>query len=240
MRDLKTVFKLKKIQKYIRENEFESGKVSWTKIERYSDVPDAWPAIEWGIKEGYIKNHKNNLYQNIEFVEIMEEDYYEFLRDKLEIYFMKQHKKGAIFEIAITARRDSKISGRWTRPDLVAYSFKKYPYIPDSDFDVLTFEVKRSNDISVLAVFESLAHRSAASKSYVVFPKVENSEAIDRIYEEAQRYGIGVIIINDPLSDDPIELTLDARKEFMDKEKASNFLQAVLTDQQLSTLTVAR
>jgi len=93
--------------------------------------------------------------------------------------------------------------GTWTRPDIVVVALRIFPYLPGKFCDVITFEIKPSSAIDVTAVYESLAHRRAATQSYAFFHcpidrEDAESENLDRIQEECERHGIGMIVARDP------------------------------------------
>jgi hypothetical protein len=106
--------------------------------------------------------------------------------------------------VEITARQGRReTGGRWSRPDLAVIGFTTYVYVPGRHFDVVTFEVKPTSAIDVTAVYEALAHRRAATRSYVVLhvPEAQESEmktTLDEVCNEAERHGIGVIVVESP------------------------------------------
>lgn len=225
------------IQKYIDQEQAYKGFASRTKIERYSNVDDYNDVLQWLVKNKYVKFLSGNLYENKTICEIYEEDYYDYLKIKIFELLGDQHKKGDVFDVEITARKDSKIVGRWTRPDIVAYSKKSFAYVPDFEFDIITYEVKRPQDLNVLALFEALAHRSAATKSYVVCEEPQRDAHLERIFEEAHNHGIGIIFIEPEVVEPRIAIKLEAVRRPLNKAKASDFLQAVMTNEQLATLS---
>lgn len=86
--------------------------------------------------------------------------------------------------------------GSWSRPDVTVVGVKKYEFLPDRLLEVFSFEVKASYDVSIKGVLEALAHREAATRSYVIYHTDgrdlgEFPEAL-RIEELAVRHGIGV------------------------------------------------
>lgn len=230
-------FKLKAQQliDYIVKNGKERSS-SWTKIQRYSGLDDPAPVIDFCVASGFIEEMGYNFYKAIvDKIPSNESDLYEFVEGGLKILLYDKRKRidGEIFKIEMTAWSDSKIAGKWTRPDIIAVSKRKYPYVPDIEFDILTFEVKTSQTVNVLAVFEALAHRSAASLSYVVFPvpDVEFRQPNDinqRIIFECAKYGIGLICINDLFDQNSFVEILEAQRHDLDKARGSDFLRAVM------------
>lgn len=106
--------------------------------------------------------------------------------------------------IEITAKQGSKqTGGKWTRPDITAIGCKKFLYLPSQFLDVITFEIKPTNTIDVSAVYEALAHRRSATRAYVIahIPKKVKSdykEIMEAVYDEAKKFGVGVIVVDDP------------------------------------------
>jgi len=102
---------------------------------------------------------------------------------------------------ALQGRRST--GGTWTRPDIVVVALRIFPYLPGKFCDVITFEIKPSSAIDVTAVYEALAHRRAATQSYAFFhcpleQEDVESDNLDRIQEECERHGIGMIVARDP------------------------------------------
>jgi hypothetical protein len=230
-------FKLKaqKLIDYIINNGKEKT-CSWTKIDRYSKIEDPWTVVEFCLSAGFIENKGYNTYLAVvDKIPTSESDLYEFIEQGLTIllYDKKKRIDGEIFKIEMTAWSDSKIAGKWTRPDIIAVTKKKYPYIPDIEFDILTFEVKTESTVNVLAVFEALAHRSAASLSYVVFPVHEDNfrkpnDVNQRIIFECAKYGVGLICVNDMFDSGSFVEVLEAQRHDLDRGRGSDFLRAVL------------
>jgi hypothetical protein len=220
---------------FIDKNKNPDGTCTWTVIDRYSGIIDVGSIVEYSLNNNILKNHGYNKYSiiNKDFA-IKEDDYYQFLEEGISVLFSKIKKvDGEISKTQITARTDSKIAGKWTRPDIVAVSKKKYPYIPDYEFDIMTFEVKRPEDVNVLAVFEALAHRSAASLSYVVFPVADSrflkpNDVDQRILSECAKHGIGIICVNNIEDVASLVTVLEAERAVLDRARGSDFLRAVL------------
>jgi hypothetical protein len=140
-----------------------------------------------------------------------------------------------------TARKDTKVAGRWTRPDFTVVTSRAFPYIRQTEFDIITFEAKRPKDAEALAVFEALAHNSAATRSYVFFPITEAdlnaSVQGERIREECVRHGIGLFLVQDSYALDKALLLIEAHPRPLNPEKCSHFLQQVLEKEELAVIT---
>lgn len=197
------------------------------------DMFDA--ATEHGCSIKVLRCGSYNKYSAPKPFVIPEEAYYDLITQALQALWEKEGHDVSQFYIENTSRKDSKIEGPWTRPDLTLVSYKKFPWTIGSEFDVVTFEVKRPDSANVLAVFEALAHVTAATRAYVVFPLSKNAWAKAnpaqerRVRDECAKHGVGLILIedifNEPLADHLIKAT---RKE-IDHEKCSAFLEAVVS-----------
>jgi hypothetical protein len=105
-----------------------------------------------------------------------------------------------IRQTALAGRRDT--GGTWTRPDLCIVAIRKFKFLRDPVFDVVSFEVKPNWAISVEGVFEALAHRQYATRAYVIYHVSDKDFAAqpeaERITELAEQHGIGVILAETP------------------------------------------
>jgi hypothetical protein len=103
------------------------------------------------------------------------------------------------FELRITAspRERSRDSGQWSRPDLTLVEVNTFEYLPGSNLEVTTFEVKRFADVqNIASVYEAAAHSRWAHYAYLVaeVPK-EKTDLPDRFVSEVQRFRIGLMIM---------------------------------------------
>jgi hypothetical protein len=136
---------------------------------------------------------------------LKEQELYEPVAKVLRTTWAKEQSfREVVAEVtAKQGKRDT--GGRWTRPDVTVASMTTLLFVPGKFFDVATFELKPSDAIDVVSVYEALAHRRAATRSYVWLhlsdEQVETPEmieALEAIRTEAKRYGIGVIVAADP------------------------------------------
>jgi hypothetical protein len=71
--------------------------------------------------------------------------------------------------VEITAQQGRRqTGGRWSRPDIIAVEVRTFQYVPGKFLTVTTYEIKPTDAIDVTAVYEALAHRRAATHSYVL------------------------------------------------------------------------
>lgn len=200
-----------------------------------SDVFDE--AVQYGCDNGIIGWGKQNYYKKLKSFVVPEESYYDLIQASIESIWLADRYDSADFYVEKTARRDSKIEGPWTRPDLTLVSYKRFPWTIGTEFDVVTFEVKRPDSANVLAVFEALSHASAATRAYVVFPvepkawRTSNPAQEKRVRDECIRHGVGLILAYRKGAKVVQEHLLRASRREIDHEKCSDFLDAVLTDE---------
>ena len=108
----------------------------------------------------------------------------------------------------ITAHRGRiRTGGTWTRPDISVLAITSYKYPPRRVFEIITFEIKPSDRVSIDGVFEALSHKQFAHRSYVLYNvtdvdddggwNLENYQEGTRILQTARKYGIGVIVASD-------------------------------------------
>ena len=142
----------------------------------------------------------------------------------------RQHK------VEITANRGGlKTGGTWTRPDVVLAAYRIFPFLPGRYLDVITFEIKPRAWIDVTAVYEALAHRRAATQSYVWFhcPAEDRdgmAEILDRVTDEAERHGVGVIVASSPGEITTWETLADAERVEPDPELLNEFIDVQLSE----------
>lgn len=232
--ELKRLNHLKKIIDFIKS---EGGSATWTKIKRYSEVPDDFVSdcVEFGRNNGYIVCGDYNVYSIIKDVNIGEENFYKAINYSIYNLWKKEKFQENEYYIENTSRVDSKIAGPWTRPDLTLVSYRRYPWTIGEEFDVVSFEVKKPETSNVLAVFEALSHRTAATRSYAVFPIDENTwESSDpaqaaRVRDECSKHGVGLILVEKIFENPTAKHVIRAQRNEIDHEKCSDFLQAVMS-----------
>lgn len=137
-----------------------------------------------------------------------------------------------IEQTAHQGRRNT--GGNWTRPDFVVLGVKKYEYTPGIVRDVETFEVKP--DLSgIEAVFETAAHSRFATKSYLAIhaiPEDLDEERLGRIESECQRFGLGLILFDDPADPETWKYRVEATRNEPDPEFLERFLNEQVEDRE--------
>lgn len=136
--------------------------------------------------------------------------------------------------VEITASQGRRnTGGTWTRPDIVVAALRIFPFLPGKFFDLITFEIKPTWAVNVTAVYEALAHRRAATQSYVWLHCQggdQEKEALTGIKEEAERHGIGVIVATDPADYDTWDTIAEPARVEPDPETLNEFIALQVTD----------
>ncbi|MDU0343025.1 hypothetical protein [Bosea rubneri] len=216
-----------------------------TKLSRLldKDHKELHGALEYGCEKKILEWQEGNWYVLKKNFVIAEDAFYGAAESGLKKLWQGEYFHENEFYIENTSRKDSKIVGRWTRPDLTLISHKKFPWTIGREFDVVTFEVKRPDSCNVLAVFEALSHASAATKAYAVFPvdhaswRKENPAQEARVLDECSRHGIGLILIEDVYVAPRAVHLIKAQKREIDHERCSEFIGAVMSDAGKSRLS---
>lgn len=73
-----------------------------------------------------------------------------------------------------------------------------YDHLPQKHLDVFTFEVKPSDQLNILGVYEALAHSRRSNFAYVLYQVVGESPELEEIKREAIRLRVGVLTFEDP------------------------------------------
>lgn len=137
--------------------------------------------------------------------------------------------------VEITAQQGARpTGGRWTRPDITVASYKTFAYVPGKHFDLITFEIKPYDTLDVTVIYEALAHRRAATRSYALVhvPEERQSElqaVLDEVSSEAKRFGVGLVVAADPADYDTWEELVEAVRHEPDPERLNDFLAQQVT-----------
>lgn len=120
-----------------------------------------------------------------------------------------------------------KTGGKFTRPDFVVIGFRCYEYTPGKVRDVETIEVKLW-PCGIEAVFEAAAHSRCATRSHLAIMRDRtlgpSDEDLARLEAECQRFGIGLIVLDDPEDPDTWDYRVDAVRQEPDPELLESFL----------------
>ncbi|WP_152991288.1 hypothetical protein [Frankia sp. R43] len=160
---------------------------------------------------------------------------YEPMRRVIAGDWAKDHRSD-LLAVEITAMQGRRATGgTWSRPDIVSVEVRTFSYVPGKYLEVVTFEVKPVTAINVQAVYEALAHRRAATHSYVLLhvPPAEAvglEENIAAITDVARSHGVGVVLIGDPDDYQTWEEREEAQRVEPDPERLDAFLATQLGD----------
>jgi len=165
---------------------------------------------------------------------VHEADLYPDIRGTLETFWAKERQIEPL-AVEISASQGRKATGgRWTRPDLVSVAVRTYRYLPGKYIEVVTFEVKPCDAITVTAVYEALAHLRSATHAYVIFHVPdEDAESVKQTIEEARHvsraHGVGLITMGDPKAWDTWNELEEARRVEPDPERLDEFISVQLS-----------
>jgi hypothetical protein len=139
-------------------------------------------------------------------------------------------KRFALDDVLVdeTHSRGSKdTGGMFTRPDITAVGIRSYVYL-SKRLEIVTFEIKSAEAVSIMGVLEAIAHREAAHRAYVMFAtsrvKFETAIEGERITELAQKYGVGIVLTERPDDVESWEIMLDAIRHEPDPGRLDRFL----------------
>lgn len=106
---------------------------------------------------------------------------------------------------------------------------------------LVTFEVKADGRWGIESVYEAAAHSAFAHKSYLAIhaPKprlVRESREFDRLVEHAERFGIGVMVFQNPADWDTYEVVLEAVRGQPDPGDVDDFVETQLDKESRAAL----
>lgn len=171
--------------------------------------------------------------QTVQQVRISEVDLYEPALKVIRNSWVKLYSYDESASAITALRGRANTGGKWTRPDVSVLAVRAFPYLPGRYFDIITFEIKPPDDISVEGVFEALSHQQFATKSYVIYNVTDDDLANDfsndekagaRIMETARRHGVGVIVANKIEDYDYWEELNTPKRVSPDPEQANRFI----------------
>ena len=99
----------------------------------------------------------------------------------------------------------------------------------------MTFEVKTLPEITVIGIYEALAHLRNATKAYVIYYMPESelnakNDVLETIVDEAKKHNIGVYVVSgDPANMDSWDERVEARaSKDVDLENLNDFISTQL------------
>ena len=156
-----------------------------------------------------------------------ERDLYPQLKASIEEKWIKRFALDDVLVAETHSRGSRDTGGTFTRPDITAAGVRRCVYLPKR-LEIVTFEIKPSESISIMVVLEAIAHREAAHRAYVLYAtsraNFEISSESDRILELAQKYGVGVVLTEKPQDVESWEILLDAVRNEPDPSRLDRVL----------------
>lgn len=117
--------------------------------------------------------------------------------------------------------------GTFTRPDITVAGMRSYVFLPKR-LEIITFEIKPAESVDIMGVLEAVAHREAAHRAYVVYAigrsAFDSAAEVERISELAQKFGIGVVLTEEPGDASTWEIALEAVRHEPDPARLDRFL----------------
>lgn len=162
-----------------------------------------------------------------------EPNLYEPMRKVIERDWAQEHRQD-LLAVEITAFGGGRPDGIWTRPDITTVEVRTFEYVPGKHLDVNTFEIKSPSSVNVQAVYEALAHRRAATRSYVLFyiPPDKASvlkHDVERLLRQPACTASGLSPRANPCDYDTWEELEEAQRSAPDPEKLNDFISAQLS-----------
>ncbi len=137
--------------------------------------------------------------------------------------------------VEVTAQQGRRATGgTWSRPDIVSVDVRTFAFVPGKHLEITTFEIKPASAITVQAVYEALAHRRAATRSYVLLhvpiDDAELDEQVRDVCSVARSHGIGVVTAGEPHNYQTWEEREEAQRIEPDPERLDQFITTQLSD----------
>lgn len=163
-----------------------------------------------------------------------ESDLYEPVLQYIRNWWVKDYRIERYVN-EITAHKGNKdTGGKWTRPDITLFAVRQYPFIPGKTIELISFEIKPKDTFDIQGVFETASHSVFAHRSYLMIhmtkdPDSDNSDVLDRISRECERFGIGFITFTDPKDWDTYKNRQEAEHKNPDPDQLCDCMQALLS-----------
>lgn len=140
----------------------------------------------------------------------------------------------------ITAQQGKRnTGGLWTRPDVTLIAEQTFTYVPDKLFEVITFEIKPGISTAMAGVYEAAAHSAFAHRSYLAMPDskdYENSPLFDRIRDECERFGLGLLLFEDVADWDKYNFEVSAERNTPDPQSVNDFIKTQISEKGRETI----
>ena len=160
-----------------------------------------------------------------------ERNLYEPFLDTLRKYFSKDYRIRD-FVAEITAHQGSRTTGgKWTRPDITMVAVKMFQYVPGKTLELITFEIKPVGSWGVEGVYETASQSIFANTSYLCVhcpvPIPDGDQ--DRLEKEAARFGVGLMLFEDPADWETCDIRVAPEYKTPDPEETNQFISVQLS-----------
>jgi hypothetical protein len=121
----------------------------------------------------------------------------------------------------------------WTRPDVTLIAIQTFVFVPVKQFDVITFEIKPSIESVMEGVYECAAHSAFANRSYLALPDLDtyqDNQLFDRISDECERFGLGLILFKDVTNWDTYNFQIPAKRNNPDPRSVNDFIKGQISE----------
>jgi hypothetical protein len=156
-----------------------------------------------------------------------EKNLYAPLKASIEGKWIKRFALDDVLVDETHSRGSKDTGGTFSRPDITAVGFRSYVYLTKR-LEIVTFEIKPAESVSIMGILEAIAHREAAHRSYVMYAtsrvKFEAAIEFERITELAQKYGVGIVLTEKPDDVESWEIMVDAIRHEPDPARLDRFL----------------
>ncbi|OAI84229.1 hypothetical protein AYO27_13365 [Rhizobium sp. GHKF11] len=158
---------------------------------------------------------------------LRERDLYPALKRAIETRWINRFALDDVIVDETHSRGSKDTGGTFTRPDITTAGIRRYVYLPKR-LEIVTFEVKTSDSVTIMGVLEAIAHREAAHRAYVIYatarPVFDEAIEAERITELAQKYGVGIVLAEQPEAVETWEILIDAIRHEPDPARLDRFL----------------
>lgn len=169
-------------------------------------------------------------------------DYYPKIKRALEAHWVRTHEFDRSL-VEITACMGGRpTGGKWSRPDLLVITEKRFKFLPDVCFDVWSFEVKAPGRWSIDAVSETFSHgRFFHFPILILLSDTTNldsgsKETLAQCKEEAERMQVGLYLMHTDFDPKKWMLLAEPYRHGYSPEVVDRQLDILLSDSAKQTL----
>ena len=129
--------------------------------------------------------------------------------------------------------------GRFARPDFIVVTAMRFRFLPGSQIDVHSFELKAEQGATDESVYEALAQTRFTHFGHLVWHLPQNSRCevrLPEIEKQCDQHGIGLIRMRDPHDHTSYDIRLDPVRKATPAAIIDGFLESRLSDTHRQTL----